>query len=135
MPDQHDRPTVELPEAGYERRVVGAAAVAMKLEEVVEDPLDVVEGVRPVDVSRELDRLPDLLRRRIGAKVVELVLKARELARQLRAAQELHAAELTEALAQPHFGLVRHQVRANRRRSCASVPRRSDRGTIASRWP
>ena len=112
-----------------------AAAVAMQLEEVVEDPLDVVERVRPLGVARELDRLPDLLGSRIGPKLVELLLQARELAGELRATQELHAAELTEPLAQPHFGLAGHQVRANSLRSRASVSRSSDRGTIASRWP
>ena len=104
----------------------------MKLEEVVEDPLDVVERVRTVGMARELDRLPDLLGARVGTEVVELVLQARELTAELRAAQELHAAELTEALAQPHFGFARHQ-RANSRRSCPSVGRSSARGTIASR--
>ena len=108
MADEHDRPAAELPEPRHERAVVGATPIAVKLEEVLEDPLDVVEGVRPVDVASELDRLPDLLRGRVGLEVVELILEARELAAELRAAQELHAAELTEALAQPHFVLARH---------------------------
>ena len=90
------------------RAVVGAATVTVKLEEVLEDALDVVERVRTVGMASELDRLPDLLRGRVGSKVVELILQARELAAELRAAQELHAAELTEALAQPHFGFARH---------------------------
>ena len=133
--DEHDGTPVELPEPGDERRVVGATAIAVELEEVVEDPLDVVEGVRTIDVASELDRLPDLLRGRIGLELVELILQACELAGELRAAQELHAAELTEALAQPHFRFARHQGRSNNRRSRPSVSRRSERGTIASRWP
>ena len=55
-PTSDDRAAVELPEPGHDRVVVRAAAVAVQLEEVVEDPLDVVERVRPVLVARELDR-------------------------------------------------------------------------------
>jgi hypothetical protein len=40
--------------------------------------------------------------------MVELILEARKLAAELRATQELHAAELTEPLTQPQFVLVRH---------------------------
>ena len=59
--DQHDGATVELADAGDERRVVGAAAVAVQLDEVVDDPRDVVERVRAVVVARELDGAPRLL--------------------------------------------------------------------------
>ena len=51
---------------GDDRAVVGAAAVAVQLDPVVEDPLDVVERVRPVLVARELDRAPDLVLGRVG---------------------------------------------------------------------
>ena len=78
--DEHDGPPAELPEPGHERGVVGATAVAVELEEVVEDPLDVVERVRPVEMTRELDRLPDLLGGRIRPQLVELILQPRELA-------------------------------------------------------
>src|SRR5262249_21935949 len=114
--DQDDGPSAELAEAGDERVVVRAAAIAVQLEEVLEDPLDVVEGVRTSRVTRELDRLPDLLRGRISLELIELILQARELTAELRATQELHAAELTETLAQPQFRLARHQVRVNSRR-------------------
>ena len=135
VPDEDDRAPAELPEARDERMVVRAAPVAVQLEEVLEDPLDVVERVRPVRVPSELDRLPDLLGARVRPDVVELILEARELTAELRAAQELHAAELTEPLAQPQFVLVRHYESANSLSSRPSVGRSSARGTIASRWP
>jgi hypothetical protein len=43
MPDQGYGLPVEAPDAAHERRVVGEGAVAVQLDEVVEDPLDVVE--------------------------------------------------------------------------------------------
>ena len=91
-------------------RSSAATAIAVQLEEVVEDPLDVVERVRPVGMARELDRLPDLLGARLLLELVELILEPLELACELRTAQELHAAELTEPLAQPHLRLARHHV-------------------------
>ena len=60
MPDEDNGPPAELPDAGDERVVVRAAAVAVELEEVVEDPLDVVEGVGTVLMAGELDRAPDV---------------------------------------------------------------------------
>ena len=62
--DERDRAAVELAEAGDDRAVVGAAAVAVQLDPVVEDPSDVVERVRPVGVPGELDRAPRSPRRR-----------------------------------------------------------------------
>jgi hypothetical protein len=60
--------------------------VAVQLEPVVQQPLDVVERVRPVGMSRELDGEPDLLVARLRDDPVELLLQSLELARQLRAA-------------------------------------------------
>ena len=59
--DQHDGPPGKLAHAGDEREVVSPPAIAVKLEEIVEDPLDVVEGVRAILMSRKLDRAPDLV--------------------------------------------------------------------------
>src|SRR4051812_4862728 len=59
--DHEHRPPVEGADAGDERAVVGAAAVAVQLDPVVEDARDIVERVRPVGMPRELDRPPDLL--------------------------------------------------------------------------
>ena len=86
-----------LPSPATIARVVGAAAVAVQLEPVVEDPLDVVERVRPLLVPRELDRVPDLLVGRLGLDPVELALQPLELAGEARAAQEIEAAQLAQA--------------------------------------
>ena len=85
--DERDRAPVEAAEAGDDRRVVGAAAVAVELDPVVEQPLDVVERVRPVLVPRELDRAPDLLVGRRGLDPLELALEPLELAGDARAAR------------------------------------------------
>src|SRR5581483_6368259 len=61
LADQRDGAPVEPAEAGDERAVIGAAAVAVELDPVVEDPIDVVERVRPVRMACELDRVPDLV--------------------------------------------------------------------------
>ena len=84
MADEDDRLVVELPEARHERGIVRSTTVSVKLEEVVEDSLHVVERVRPVGMTRELDRLPDLLGRRIRLELVELILQPRELTGELR---------------------------------------------------
>ena len=44
------------------------------LEEVIEDPLHVVERVRAIGMTCELDRAPDVVRARLLAKAVELFL-------------------------------------------------------------
>jgi hypothetical protein len=38
----------------------------VQLDEVLEQPVDVIECVRALRVSRQLDRAPDLLVRRLG---------------------------------------------------------------------
>src|SRR5918996_2792569 len=135
VPDQHDSTPLELADPGDERRVVRACAIAVELEEVVEDALDVVERVRPVLVASELDRAPDALCAGLLLHSFELVLETLELAGDLRAAQQLHGAELTQPLTEPKLGLARHQGRRKRRRSCEIVGRSSARGTIASTCP
>ena len=83
--DERDRAAVELPEPGDDRAVVGAAAVAVQLDPVVEDPLDVVERVRPLRVPRELDERPDLVLGRVRARDrVELLLEPLLLAARRR---------------------------------------------------
>ena len=72
--------------------IVRPAAVAVQLDPVVEDPLDVVERVRPVLVPGELDLRPDLLVGRLRLDPVELALEPLELAREARAAQEIESA-------------------------------------------
>ena len=95
---------------GHDRVVVHPAAIAVQLEEVVEDPLDVVERVRPLLVAGELDPLPDLLVGRVVLQPLELPLQALELGREPRAAQQLDAAQLGEAVAQAELGVGRHGV-------------------------
>ena len=43
---------------GDDRVVVAELAVAVQLDEVVEERLDVVRGERPLAVARDLDALP-----------------------------------------------------------------------------
>ena len=55
-------------------RVVGAASVAVQLDEVLEHPFNVVQRVGPVRMARELDRAPDVRVARLGDDPVELPL-------------------------------------------------------------
>ena len=120
--DHHDCPTAESAEAGDDRRVVTVVAVAVQLEPVVDQPLNVVEGVRPVWLPCELDRMPDLLVGGCGDEAVELTLQPLELALETRAAQQRQALQLAQLLPQPELGLTRHSRRASAaaRRSAAS---------------
>ena len=108
MADQRDRATVEPAETGDERRVVGAAAIAVELDEVLQDPFDVVERVRAIGVACELNRAPDLLVARLGDDSVELPLEPFQLTRQAGAAKQGQAPEPAQALAQLKLGLTRH---------------------------
>src|SRR5262249_21861170 len=93
--DERDRPAVEPAEAGDERAVVRAAAVAVQLDPVLEDPLDVVERVRAALVTRELDRAPDLVLGRglLDLELLELLAEPLLLAGDLRAAEQWQARE------------------------------------------
>src|SRR6185369_4299148 len=79
VPDQGNGLAVETADAAHERRVVRKRTVAVELDEIVEDPLDVVEGVRPVLVAGELDGAPDLVRARLLRDPVDLVLETGQL--------------------------------------------------------
>ena len=65
--------------------------VAVELDEVVEQPLDVVERVRALRVTGELDEAPGLLGR-LSLDPVELLLEPVEVAAQPRTAQERQTA-------------------------------------------
>src|SRR5205807_1186623 len=91
-------------EAGDERGVVGARVVAVQLDPVVEEPLDVVERVGPVVVAGELDLLPDLLAGRLGADLLQLPLHLADLAVDATA-EEL---DVLQPRAQPELRLTRH---------------------------
>ena len=115
--DQRDRATVEPAEAGDERAVVGAAAVAVQLDPVVEDPVDVVERVRPVLVPRELDGAPDLVfgRGRLAREPLELPAKALLLAGDAR--RRAAAAGSRACRAAPAAGARRHRAKSRRSRA------------------
>src|SRR5207248_790777 len=53
------RPAVPTPQPAHERGVVAGQAVAMQLDEVRREALDVVEGVRTIGMPGELDGFPD----------------------------------------------------------------------------
>ncbi len=60
MADEHDLDVVEVGQAGDDRLVVAQGAVAVQLEELLEDQVDVVAGLGPLLVARNLDDLPGL---------------------------------------------------------------------------
>src|ERR687885_1951593 len=86
---ERDRSAVEAADPGDDRAVVGARTVAVELDPVHEQPLDVVERVRPVLVTRELDGAPDVLVARLLREPLELALELLELTREPRAAEEV----------------------------------------------
>jgi hypothetical protein len=59
----------------------------VQLDPVVEQTFDVVERVRTILMTRELDGAPDLLVGRRGLDAVELPLQLFELTGELRAAE------------------------------------------------
>ena len=56
--DEHHPTVVELGQARDDRAVVAEGTVAMQLDELVEDQLDVVAGVRPIGMAGHLDDVP-----------------------------------------------------------------------------
>ena len=108
VPDQDDGAPSEAADAGHDRRIVGPAAVAVQLDPVLDQALDVVERVRPVLVACELDLLPDLVPGRLGGDALELFLEPRELAREPGAAQQAHAAQLAQPVADTQLGFTGH---------------------------
>src|SRR5581483_7837478 len=100
MADQRDRATVEAAEAGDDRGAVGPHAVAVELDPVLEEALDVVQRVRAILVPRELDRAPDVLVRRLRLHPLQLVLQPLELAGELGAAEQAEPPEPSQPLPQ-----------------------------------
>src|SRR4051812_50153237 len=70
---------VEAADAGHERSVVRERAVAVQLDEVVEDSLDVVQGVRPVLMAGALGGAPDFLSARPLPHPAELMPEASQV--------------------------------------------------------
>src|SRR5204863_4392044 len=83
--DHHDRPTAESAEARDDRGVVPVVAISVQLEPVVDQPPNIVEGMGPVFLPGEQDRMPDLLVARLRNDSVELLLEAPEVALESRA--------------------------------------------------
>ena len=54
MADDRHRHAMKVREAADHRRVVGISAIPMKFDEVFEQPLDEIQGIRPVGMPREL---------------------------------------------------------------------------------
>src|SRR5205823_8145976 len=61
--EQHGGPAMPGTDTGDERGVVARKPVAVQLDEVGDEALQVVDRVRPHRVARELDELPDRQRR------------------------------------------------------------------------
>ena len=66
MPDDGDRAMSKVGEAGDDRAVVGKAPVAVNLDKVAHQQLDVVERLRPIGVPREAHALDRAARFRAG---------------------------------------------------------------------
>src|SRR5829696_3303907 len=115
--DQHDRPPAKAPDPGDKCGVVTVLAVAVQLEPVLEQAVDVVQGVRPFRVARELDRAPDLLVARLCDDPLELPLETLKLPGQPRAAQQRQAPEAAQLLPEPQLRLTCHG-----RRGVAAAP-------------
>src|SRR6185503_19609172 len=80
LADDRDRLAAEAAQSGDERRILGASPVTVQLHEVLKETLDVVEGVRTLGMTRQVDGPPDLLVCRLGLDPLELSLQAIELA-------------------------------------------------------
>src|SRR5262249_5387004 len=130
VPDDRDRAPGELAEPCHERAGVGAAAVAVQLDPVLDEALHVVERVRAIRVTGELDRAPDRLVARVGLEPRQLALEPLALAHDADPAQERQPREAAQPLAQPDLLVaLAHENNLNSFTSCS---RCSARGTIAS---
>ena len=96
MPDQCNRTTFERPEAGDERAVIGAAPVAVQLNPVVEQPLDIVEGVRTIWITGEFDGTPRPILARLLRKLLDLLTQTLGFALHTCAAQKRKIGEPSE---------------------------------------
>ena len=106
--DQGDGPTLEAAEPDDDGRIVGASAVSVQLDPVLEQALHVVQRVRTILVPGELYGPPDLLVRRRCLDALELTLQLLELARKARTAEQVETTQARQALAQPQLLVTRH---------------------------
>ena len=84
-----------------ERPIVCEMPVATQLDEVVEQPLHVVKGVRTLEMPGELDRSPDLLRARLGLDALDLPPEPAELILNAHTSKQGELAQAREPIAQP----------------------------------
>jgi len=62
LPDHHNWLRVEESEAAHHRRIVAKEAIAMQFGKSGEDAADVIGGMRPFGMARELHSLPGRIR-------------------------------------------------------------------------
>jgi hypothetical protein len=114
MADEGHGAAVQLPEPRDDGTVVHPAAVAVELDPVVEDPLDVVQGVGPLRMAGELDELPDLVFGCVSpGDRVELLLEPLLLAGDARAVEKRQALQPAEPRPQPTLGLTAQKASAD----------------------
>ena len=101
LPDEDDGASVEFAEAGDHRAVVSERPVPVELEPVLEEALHIVERVRPLLVSSQLDLAPDLLVGRLLPDPLDLPLQPLELAGEPCTADQREVLQAPEPLAQP----------------------------------
>ena len=61
--DDRHLAAIDAPDAAHDSAVVGERAVAMQLDEIIEQGSDVIQRRRPLGVARELHALPGAVRR------------------------------------------------------------------------
>ena len=128
-------------EPGDDRRVVAARPVAVQLDEVLEQALDVVEGVRPLLMARELDGAPDVLVGRLrpaAARAAARAARARPRSRRRGAAARAACRAAPEA----ELGLAARRHRSPPSSAIGEEPEhaRGELGQVvarddASTWP
>src|SRR5207247_3409384 len=101
--DDGDGPMIEAADPDHHCGVIAATAITVELHPVVEQTLDVVERVRPVLMTGELDGPPDLLVGGSLLRPLELALQLLQLPGELGAAQEIEAAKARQARPQPQL--------------------------------
>src|SRR5690606_3420445 len=80
VPDHHDRPSIQARPAAHDRRGVAERAVAVQLDEIREDPGNVIERVRAAGVPRELGPLDrGQVPIRLGLELLEFPFQDRDL--------------------------------------------------------
>src|SRR5207253_10875621 len=109
--DERNRLPVEAAQTRHDRVIVGANTVAVQLHPIVEQPCHVVERVRTVVVTCELDGLPDVLISRLLRDPRELSLELLELRRDAGTTEQAHVAQTRQAFAQSQLVVSRHSSR------------------------